>query len=770
MIVYSEPRGHYRGYPSGSTEGAMRIASNAALTLALLAGLASPSLAQDSVSTNADGGNGLPGDALDPFTTSFQSLNYVVDLVPLTTSWGTHFAVAPIAKSGRPPGTNRFSSLNGASAISQTVRTGAPYPASSYFLWTSAGAGRGPNNNTAGTSSVATTGTASVFGVGFLDYCDTNVLGIQSFMNQIIGCQVAFDPASPARLFVRRVVAASNSSGQAVQDRSQFGFGAIDASGNVYLRADSTTATSSTNPIACDNYFRVALGSRGATINSIDAAGATDTAASARLLNNGAVTVNTPTCIPADLAGRALLIGSNLAGQLISETSPGTLTNVATHLAGAADQRGAVSVSGASLFAGSVGTGAIIARTTANGRNDSIALFGLSAAGAVVAPRLLTLPSSASDPCSGTAWPNGSPFTSADLRHYDSQVVFRGGNGPVAVAKDQGGRALAAAVAYNDAFEFASDNPYNAILVARFDPSSGSSPVAWSVAAWTSTSTADGKPIYGDFGADGIPNTSDAGEGDGTLDAAPIGRLASTSELSLGKDGPSLSAPMLDSVGNVWFVGSVRLNAMVGGQPGFEFSTALLRGVYDPGAFCYKLELVLKVGDSFLGANSATRYRVAVLGLADVDSIASEAPWSGSMMSAAWNNTSTAGLDPRSPKSLGGLVLSARIVYDRNNDGLYQDPSIAGGATASVDEAYNVALYVGNTDNAQGCPADLDDGSMTGTPDGGVDINDLLFFLAMYEAGDVRADLDDGSMTGTHDGGVDINDLLFFIAHYEAGC
>ncbi len=64
------------------------------------------------------------------------------------------------------------------------------------------------------------------------------------------------------------------------------------------------------------------------------------------------------------------------------------------------------------------------------------------------------------------------------------------------------------------------------------------------------------------------------------------------------------------------------------------------------------------------------------------------------------------------------------------------------------------------------CPADLDDGSATGVPDGGVDINDLLYFLAMYEAGDVAVDLDDGSGLGVPDGGVDINDLLFFLAHY----
>ncbi len=68
------------------------------------------------------------------------------------------------------------------------------------------------------------------------------------------------------------------------------------------------------------------------------------------------------------------------------------------------------------------------------------------------------------------------------------------------------------------------------------------------------------------------------------------------------------------------------------------------------------------------------------------------------------------------------------------------------------------------------CPSDLDDGSGTGTPDGGTDINDLLYFLAKYEAGEPSADLDDGSGSGVPDGGVDINDLLFFLFRYEAGC
>ena len=68
------------------------------------------------------------------------------------------------------------------------------------------------------------------------------------------------------------------------------------------------------------------------------------------------------------------------------------------------------------------------------------------------------------------------------------------------------------------------------------------------------------------------------------------------------------------------------------------------------------------------------------------------------------------------------------------------------------------------------CPADLDNGSNTGTPDGGVDINDLLYFLSNFELGALPADLDNGTGNGIPDGGVDINDLLYFLLHFEAGC
>ncbi len=68
------------------------------------------------------------------------------------------------------------------------------------------------------------------------------------------------------------------------------------------------------------------------------------------------------------------------------------------------------------------------------------------------------------------------------------------------------------------------------------------------------------------------------------------------------------------------------------------------------------------------------------------------------------------------------------------------------------------------------CVADVDDGSGTGTPDGGVTIDDLIYFLGLFEAGDIDADVDDGSGTGTPDGGVTIDDLIYYLTRFEAGC
>ena len=89
----------------------------------------------------------------------------------------------------------------------------------------------------------------------------------------------------------------------------------------------------------------------------------------------------------------------------------------------------------------------------------------------------------------------------------------------------------------------------------------------------------------------------------------------------------------------------------------------------------------------------------------------------------------------------------------------------------AVIDAADLALANTNLgQNRPDCSADLDDGSGTGVSDGGVDINDLLYFLSKFEAGSSCVDVDNGSLGGFPDGGVDINDLLYFLTRFEGGC
>lgn len=68
------------------------------------------------------------------------------------------------------------------------------------------------------------------------------------------------------------------------------------------------------------------------------------------------------------------------------------------------------------------------------------------------------------------------------------------------------------------------------------------------------------------------------------------------------------------------------------------------------------------------------------------------------------------------------------------------------------------------------CDADLDDGSGLGRPDGGVSIEDLLYFLRCFEQGLQGANISGGATPGDLDCGVSIEDLLHFLSRFEAGC
>lgn len=68
------------------------------------------------------------------------------------------------------------------------------------------------------------------------------------------------------------------------------------------------------------------------------------------------------------------------------------------------------------------------------------------------------------------------------------------------------------------------------------------------------------------------------------------------------------------------------------------------------------------------------------------------------------------------------------------------------------------------------CVADFDDGTSTGNPDGGVNIDDMLFYFSLFQSGNPDADITDGRGNPTPDGGVNIDDLLFFLGRFEGGC
>ena len=130
----------------------MRLARMMILAAAVFA---APALAQDSTSTNADGGNGLPGDAVSPWDASQQCGDYIVDTVPLYGSWGSAFQICPLVKSSKSS-SSYFNNLISAQGMSRIQALNVAAPAATYSLWENTpGAGVNANQNTAGTPTAA---------------------------------------------------------------------------------------------------------------------------------------------------------------------------------------------------------------------------------------------------------------------------------------------------------------------------------------------------------------------------------------------------------------------------------------------------------------------------------------------------------------------------------------------------------------------------------------------------------------------------------------
>lgn len=119
-----------------------------------------------------------------------------------------------------------------------------------------------------------------------------------------------------------------------------------------------------------------------------------------------------------------------------------------------------------------------------------------------------------------------------------------------------------------------------------------------------------------------------------------------------------------------------------------------------------------------------------------------------------------------------GVALSSFGTFgDRSDAGKLVPGQYTLQATANLE---HMAGWIIPTDFAinlsASCVADVDDGTGTGSPDGGVTTDDLLYYLYIFERGTIAADVDDGSGTGALDGGVTIDDLLYYLVRFEAGC
>jgi len=627
-------------------------------TIVILALLVASATAQDSVSKTG----GLPGDAVSPYDPTEQINDYIVDLTPFRTSKGTKFGIAPLVKSSKAS-PSFFSSLISAQGISRTASRKIPFARNSYMLWRGQGFGvnNDPTINDPGTV-VSTTGlVGNQFATLFAEFSGPTESIIGAVVNQL--------PDRLSRLYVSRVVAAINGTSSA-EDTASFAGGSVDSRGSVHFRADGFGATGP-NPLTDNNLFRVDLTGRSAiVVNRIDNAGPADAAATDWLLVRSTTTHNTPSILGRDRTplDRPVLLGSNFATEMVFEGAPNVLSTTTAHRLPSTDHRGNVAFFdvgsvGALGLAQRVGTAAMYGKDDADLTRRTL-LWGVLPNGDVSGTFQFDQPLTITDNADGFVFPPGGSIDEFILNQ--SQTAFRGGNGQVAVGRDQAGRILVANHVVGGAL--GGNNPINAISVARFSPQDPSGTLEFTLAA------------YNDF-----PNGKPICDAQGNA----VGQVVELNQVTGGDPfGPSMSAPCIDSVGNVWILASVELfDRLPGGES--DFDNALLRAVYDPATFSYQLELVLELGSVFRGQNSTTDWQVRFLTIADSNSISSGSMFSGNILRAAANGINTTGLSPGDPQTLGGLVIQASIVYDVNADGEFvTDPP-------SPDEQYNALLYVG---------------------------------------------------------------------------
>jgi len=696
-------------------------------TIVAAVGMSCPALAQDSVSA---GLGGLPGDALNPWTENCAA--YVIDLAPITTSQGNIFGIAPILKTSKMSSGN-FNALGSSVTISPDVVLGVPFSRSTYSVWDTAGAGVGEQNTPGQT--VSPTGASTRFAVAISEFGTTDA---GNSYNGMLGAIVNFNPSQPNRLFVDRRVAATNMLNAATGSSSQLGGVSIDANGNVYFRGDGFGTNTGPGVLSGNNIFRTRLFDRVCGVNNMISTGATIDATD-RMVNASTTTHTVPANIPASVAGgNGVYAGPDFSAQYVYGATAGGTTATPNHLDAAVvdNHRGSFGGTAHQALGNGVYTFAVSSNSIADGTSNAINLWSVDAAGAVLSKKAFVVPTSVTD--------NDSGFTVNyfpgvyQSRHHTGSTAFRGGVGTVAVGNDQAGRTLMATTISENGLN---GDISNQIVVGRFSSASGA--VEWTTAAYI-----DQFNLF----------TQDEGKAIFDANGNEIGQLVSLGQVAP-LSGPGMSAPAIDSVGNVWFLSAVELyDRLIGG--GSDFDSALLRAVYQPDTFSYRLELVLELGTIAEGQNSNRNYRIDFLGTATGGNTpAGNSVWSSGVSDKAWNNVSTAGLETSDPITNGGMVISTSITYDVDGDGNYNNPTSSFfDPGLPADESYQVALYIGYyAEGPEPCLADFNN-------DGNVNFFDISTFIAAYNSQNPSADI--AAPFGTFN----FFDIAAFISAYNAGC
>lgn len=744
----------------------MRLSTTAVGTLVALAGtaLATSALAQDSVSTS----NGLPGDAVSAFAAGAgsgneQVNNYVLDLTDRRSSWSRLYRYGPLAK-GSSGGSSFFTTIVGAQSASNKF-VARPFLRGSYSLWEQA-PGQGVNfvRNSAPSSIDTSTRIGQQFAVSFMEFGagPDNIFGNGDDEQNIVSSVVNFNFFEPSRLYVSRMNAAvskANATAGTLATAS-YGLGGVDELGTTHVLADNYGLSAGT-AVQDKRFIRLTPTARNATIlNQISNTGATDTNASRTVLQTQ-TTLVVPGMIPTAAGTRPIMIGGDFLGNYQFEQVANSMSATLSYLPNNASPRGPVSFS-TGAFARfnntgtDVGVAAVLSRAVGDTRTRGLSAWGVNPDGSVDAAQRIALPFTAGqiidptdgfDPTVQFASPLNHEFT-----NYASQVSFRGGNGPVALAVLPGGDLLAAGTVQTTGVASSTPQSFdNYIAVARVNAGTGFA--QWVVAAHTGNASgaAGGlsKVILGDYGLDGIPNTNDEGENDGTVDTGPnafIGRLAKGNEVNpAATSGPSISSPAMDRFGNLYFLANVSLKKP---GPSTKLTQALIKANFDPATNRYELEMLTEVGDIFAGKNSGSNYQVQFMGLNDGDSVDSGAVFSGSIVQDQFARVPASSVYYGSPYALGAMVVRAKVVYDRNNDNQFLDPTVSGNA-GSPDQAYNVAMVV--------MPGYL---RLDYNADAFFDQEDLSAFINGYFEESLDADYNEDGTVNQEDLGAFITDFL----------